>query len=561
MRIFVDTTGKIWKLPTNTTVPVQVSLPAGVTAVPGRIPVGVKYKTGFYLAGPWSKPLIITQDVKVRTLGIEPPPAAVTIAAGTASGGINTAACFVYITFAERLANGRFVADSNPNSISNVLNNLTNASITVTGIPTTCPNARVNWVRIWRSDGGAIPKLAGQVPLGVSSFTDTLSTVSLATREPLPTDTDGDLTLERGVPPQAKYLEIYHERMWSAGGPQPHRLYYSKLFEPEAVGALNFIETKDGEAITGLKRAGDVLIVFTKRSSYLIQGWSAADFRMQKIHPSIGCISHYSIVNINERLWFVSEQGVYLYDGGFRFLMDDIRVEWRTRLVANPNNFDLAYAQDDREWHVYRVLIPYSSGAHYYVANYEAFDPSIGSSEMRAQPRWTFDSRTRYDRCQGLLSDPGTGRQKLYTGSDDGFIRAENVYTNSNDDSDSAGKLVELRTKHYTFDDPGGDAEEGRSLTRVWSYVKAEDSAWTFRPLGGDEEVSTSEWTAGWSDAVAASAVGGKVAKTRHFHPIPEKVHGHGFTFVYKATSPLNWSFRGLGGITGPGTSFRAPTT
>lgn len=562
-KVFVDATGTIWKLRTGSTTPQQVPLPAGVTGVPNRPPTGDTYRNRLYMAGPWNRPLVFTEDDKIWGAGIMPPATAPVIATSGA-GGINTAACYGYFVFREKTPGGRLVAESNPGPQSNILLDITNVGLLVSQVPTTAPEARVTHVGFYRSDGGALPKLAAEFMLGPSAFMDIVSTVSLATREPLPnvslSDGSVSITLERGVPPNCRLIASYRDRFFYGGIlTHPNRLYYSKLFEPEAVGPTSYINTLDGEAITAIKKIGDILLVFCRRSCYELQGWSGEDFKLRKLHPSVGCISPWSVVNINERLWFAAEQGVYVFDGGFRFVMDAIKLDWHVRFKANPNLFELCSGVEDQEYHCYKLLIPYSTGNYTYVGSYEQFDPSLGAGGTEVL--WSIDTRARYDRSQGRLTTSGTGKVVVCTGSSDGKVREENDFTDADDDGDDDAKIVELRTKHFFFDDPGGDMEEGKQLVRAWSYVKSEDSSWIFRPLGGDEETNSSEWTGGWSDSVAASLSSGKVAKTRHFHPPPEKVSGHGFTFVYKATSPLNWAFRGVGGIVGPGVSFRGPSS
>lgn len=557
-RVFVDDAGAVWRLPVGTTTPVAVALPAGVSAVANRAVQGKVYRDRLYMVGPWNRALVFTEDYKLWGMGIMPPPSAPVIAA-SGSGGANTASLTTYFTFREKTPAGKLIAESNPGPASNTLTDLTDAGIAVSSVPTTAPEARVTHVGYYRTDGGALPRLAAEIPIGPASFIDLISTVSLATRESIPNREDS-VTLERGVPPDAKIIGSYHDRMWFAGvSAYPNRLYYGKLFEPEAVGALNYLTTHDGEPITALEKSGDTLLVFCRRACYAVQGWSGDDFRMEKVSPSIGCISALSAVNINERVWFAAEQGIYVYDGGFHFVMEGVKSDWRSRYIADPSIFDRAFGADDQEFHCYKLLIPYTGGAYYYVGNYEQFDPSL--AEEGSAIRWTIDTRTRYDRCQGRMVEPNTTRLKLYTGSDDGKVREENYSADSSDNSDAAAIALEIRTKHFYFDDPGGDTEEAKNLIRAWSYVKGESNAWAFRPLGGDEETNSSAWTSGWSDSVAASASGGYVARTRHFHPIPEKVHGHGFTFVYTVTSPTGWVFRGIGGVVGLGTSFRGPSS
>lgn len=557
-RVIVNESGAIYRIDSSD-VATAVALPAGVYSVSGRRPCSVKYKNGFFMAGPWSQPLTFTQDGKVWPMGMIAPTSPITIATGASSIPISvTGDVFAYATFVEKLPNGTVIAESNPNEQSNTLTS-PGGPIVYSGIPTYSPSPRATHVRMYRSDGGTLPKLDVEVALGTTTISSRVSTAALAGRTALP-NFDDSLTLERGIPPYARFIASYHDRVWFAGNPvYPGRLYYSKLFEPEGVGASSFVDTRDGEAITAVQRVADQLLIFTRRACYSLQGYSAlgptADIRLAKASPNIGCISHHACVNINDRLWFPSEQGVYCFDTTFRFVMKDLRSYWKDAFTDDQDTFLKCVAEDDHENMVYKLLIPYEEGSFSFVANYEYFDPAVGGGQD--QPRWSFDTRAREDTAMGKMFKVGN-KVSLYTGSADGYVREENVDTDTTDDSDTDGKLTEIVSKHFYFDDPGGSSEDGKTLKGLWSYVQGENNDWEVRVYSGYETAYETDSEAHtFIDKLTPTESPGKVPKTVHHHNRPNKCSGHGFTMVWLAPGGSDWRFRGFGGYYGPGPGYR----
>jgi hypothetical protein len=307
--------------------------------------------------------------------------------------------------------------------------------------------------------------------------------------------------------------------------------------------------------VTGLKRLRDTLVVFCQRATYAIQGYSTADFVIHKISPSIGCLSHFAVVNIHNRLWFPAEDGVYTYDGGFTYQMQDLRDYFRDDYLANKAAYLDSIAVDDRNAQVYKLLVirPTTPQSFYYVGDYQR----VGAG---TQPDWSTDVRAREDTGLGELSDGDSA--EVYAGSCDGFLRKENIQANADDDGDSFAKAMIIRHGHMLMSDPGKSIEEGKTFVRLWTYMKSENNAWNLYLLGGDEEAWTGldpdNVTRFWKDAVAASASAGYTPKTVHLH-IPERVSGRGLTVKITASSPVGVVFRGYGGEYVPGPAYRRP--
>lgn len=525
-----------------------LALPADVTALPLTIrarPSVVLYKGRCYIVGYFSKNLVITENLEVLGLGIQPPQSAPTLGQGTSSAG-SVGNAIGRIAFRHRRLNGNgqsaIVHESSMSAPSSTLA-VTGSGRNWTGLPTTSPDARVTHIAGYLSmDGGPFLE-AWERDIGAASVQENVLTASLGAVG----------SSRRGVPPWAKFIEKYHNRLWYAGNPDfPGRLYYSEANEPESVAATNTLDTRDGEAITGLKRAGDQLMVFCAGCTYDVQGYSgaeagaAADLNMRKVEPSIGCPSHHAIVNIHERLWFPFESGVYLYAGGeFKRIMGDITDFWRDNYRANRSAYENAIAEDDRFWQTYKLVVDDTTRSFYYIGSYKDFDPREG--EGQAQPDWTFDVRTRTDTAMGRLTEIGRHLPELYVGSDDGIVRQENVSTNFNDDTDTNLMTMKLATKADYFEDIGGGIGHGKTADYLDVYMQAENNAWTLGLYGGEEGAVDLADSPSWPATVPASASVGFIPKNNHFFR-PTGVSGQAIALTIEVASPNGVVFKGWGG-------------
>jgi len=291
---------------------------------------------------------------------------------------------------------------------------------------------------------------------------------------------------------------------------------------------------------------------------------------ISKLSPSIGCISHFAIVNIHNRLWFPSEDGVYTYDGSFKFQMEDLKTLWKDDFKIHKGEYLKAIAVDDREMQVYKLLIPRNQLplSLYYVGAYTDLEPETGGGA--GQPYWTIDQRNRRDSTIGLASDGNSN--EVITGNCDGWLRRENVDGDGDDDGDTLGKHLTIRHGHNLMGDPMGDEEEGKTFPKLHTSVESEATAWTLYALGGDEQaylqVRPDNTTYFWKDSVSESYFSQTIdnvlytyiPKTIHWH-YPERVSGRGITVEIQANAPIRMKYRGYGGVWGPGPASRPPAT
>jgi len=160
---------------------------------------------------------------------------------------------------------------------------------------------------------------------------------------------DGTAVSRPGTMPSAKFSVYYQNKHIASGvDGQPSRLYISNLTNasdftvttggtqpqpdstndaengnPNVPGATVFsgtpalteanvidIRKNDGDKITGLAVFQDVLIVFKERSIYQVTFDSSGNPTVTPITYATGCVSHKSIVNVENDVYFMSREGM-----------------------------------------------------------------------------------------------------------------------------------------------------------------------------------------------------------------------------------------------------------
>jgi hypothetical protein len=180
------------------------------------------------------------------------------------------------------------------------------------------------------------------------------------------------------APPAGKYVVVHKNRMYLAGDPaNPSRLYMSDLGSPTSWPALNFVDvnTNDGDKITGVSEHLDGLVVFKERSIHVLRGTDPSNYVMFDAHQGAGTVSHWSIVQASNLLFYLSRDGVYTFDGHHVKLISDFItgsvLGINGQPVWNQQYLNMACGVDYN--HKYWLAVPeglYSTNNRVYVYDY-----------------------------------------------------------------------------------------------------------------------------------------------------------------------------------------------
>jgi hypothetical protein len=125
--------------------------------------------------------------------------------------------------------------------------------------------------------------------------------------------------------PKAKFIESYRDRLYLgycnvSSTAYPSRVYYSSL--PDASHAITwdttndwfYVETNDGDVITGLAKNKVYLIIFKENSMHRYDGTQNAT-NLRPISWNLGAVSQESIVVDENLILFYSRKGVCMFSG------------------------------------------------------------------------------------------------------------------------------------------------------------------------------------------------------------------------------------------------------
>jgi hypothetical protein len=159
----------------------------------------------------------------------------------------------------------------------------------------------------------------GEVTNGTTTFVDSVVDGSLSLGLVLYTDTD---ELDYDQPPKCKQLFqvngiFYYLNVESSEGVIPQRVIQANPDQPYAANEGNYIDLD--EDITAGGAAGVYPVVFTKNRTYRLEGFFGSDgsggITRVEISRTVGCVSHKSVVQTLEGLFFAGTDGFYFTDG------------------------------------------------------------------------------------------------------------------------------------------------------------------------------------------------------------------------------------------------------
>ena len=198
--------------------------------------------------------------------------------------------------------------------------------IDITNIKTLTNGTTNNWdtsnikLEIYRTqNNGTVLFFNGEIDNGTSTFTDTKADSDIIDNITL--YTEGDV-LDNDPPPRAKFIVSINDIIWYGGIKEgtverPNRIRHSNKNAPYSNPEPHFEDLDD--EITGIGAVNIFPIVFCKTKIYRLEGFydtSGRGFiKKREISNTVGCISHRSIVQVRNGLFFAADDGFYFTDG------------------------------------------------------------------------------------------------------------------------------------------------------------------------------------------------------------------------------------------------------
>ena len=245
----------------------------------------------------------IDSSLGASKMGIVAPTFTMT-AADSAVAGVPNGDLSYKATYANT-ATGR---ESDPSPVSNTVT-VASKKVTLTGF-TASSDPQVDRIYIYRTvDGGNRWLFVDEINDTDLSYTDNTADADLAE----------EIADTNGVPPLAKYLEVYNGMLVLAGlaSPNQSRVAFTGVLLPEShdVDDIYDLDPEEADGITGLAKLGNYIAAFKKQGLFLGQGDDPAFMNFSRTKVTQGCLSHWGIVPYQGGLYYPSAHGFYVFDG------------------------------------------------------------------------------------------------------------------------------------------------------------------------------------------------------------------------------------------------------
>jgi hypothetical protein len=167
------------------------------------------------------------------------------------------------------------------------------------------PVTRATHLELWISLAGDLPRLAMRVAIGTTTVTENTQLADLG---------ESFITSFQRFP-RCRFNTIYHDRQIMGGDAEnPDVIYLSALFYPERYEGL-FFRTRNGAPITGILATKDYCLVFTRSSTYMLQGYTDQDYSFTVIDQSLGSVGHNCNIVIHSNPYVWTEKGPFMFNG------------------------------------------------------------------------------------------------------------------------------------------------------------------------------------------------------------------------------------------------------
>lgn len=128
------------------------------------------------------------------------------------------------------------------------------------------------------------------------------------------------------APATSQFITFHKNRMWIVDTSNPTKIFFSDLGDYTAWTSTNFIfapAPKSGDPITGITVFQDNLVVFTRKTKYVLFGDDPGNFVLRQSSGKKGAVNQAVIASDPNFIYFLADDGVYRYNGSSDELMSD----------------------------------------------------------------------------------------------------------------------------------------------------------------------------------------------------------------------------------------------
>lgn len=289
--------------------------------------------------------------------------------------------------------------------------------------------------------------------------------------------------------PQAKYISFFDGRLWAAGlANQPYHIRWSAPYAPYGAHKVwpsiqyEVLMEQDNSPITGMHPLGENMIVFKNDSIWTMVDLGQDDLGLRRYVPKqadtagIGCVANSSIQEVRGELVFLSEDGLYAFNGK---TVRKVTLDRRTQADRLADTFAS----------ITKPRRPFVSSVNWTSRNvYLLSMTTDGSEENNLTVVWDYqrDAFWLWDNIDAqtwALDESSSDEQLLYFGDKDGGI-----YLFDSGRTDHGGTI-----NSYVVTQRLGlnDGVRRRVLREIEVLASNKTRQLTLQPMRNDAEVSS----------------------------------------------------------------------
>jgi len=326
----------------------------------------------------------------------------------------------------------------------------------ITGIPVLANGATNNWdtsnikVFIYRTlSGGTVSYKVGEVTNGTTTFLDSVSDAVLQLNDTLYID---DGTLDFDPPPMSRYIHIvnntgYYASLYEGGEEKRTTIRQSIPGAPDKVPTAFEVVVED--RLTGMSSARSNPIALCEKYIYRIEqsfdnaGRGAPN--AIRLSDTAGCVSHNSIVQAENGIFWFGNDGVYYCDSYQTMKVSDGNNErYKTLLSTISDPRKITGRFDEKERRIYWTIQTNSTSLDI-------------DSLLTLELRWGISNDMPFETASGASFRPSAieiFNKKLYRGDTRGyvFIHDPSYTTDPKVDTLSAASTWAKETIIWTYE-------------------------------------------------------------------------------------------------------------
>lgn len=238
------------------------------------------------------------------------------------------------------------------------------AAVTVSDNSVISNNLRIQVYR--NQNGGLFKYLSAEIPNdsfnATQVYNDNVTDANLGIQfiEPL---------VDRGLPPKGRYLASFNSQLVVGGQiGSEDQINWSDVVNPEyfPIGNNLRLDTDGREKVTGIGQTNEAFAVFKETSIDILGGEiETNNIRREVLTKDVGCVAHASIQEVQGRLFFLSDRGVFSIVSGQLPTEESFRIEpeFKQEGIATSDRFisKRAVGVNHREDQKYILYLPVES--------------------------------------------------------------------------------------------------------------------------------------------------------------------------------------------------------